>query len=175
MWVPHDTRDQMVDFVRYWSERSGIYSCKFIHWLGIRSSKFYDWKRRYGKVNEHNAWIPRDFWLIDWEKQAIVNFFLSHPDEGYRRLAFMMIDASIVAVSPSSVYRVLSTGGYLRKWNPGSSKKGDGFKGPKRPHEHWHIDISKRRSSPRETVSFMRPGSCAKSDARNKSNLSKSS
>ena len=161
--------------MRYWSERSGIYSCKFIHWLGIRSSKFYDWKRRYGKVNEHNAWIPRDFWLIDWEKQAIVNFFLSHPDEGYRRLAFMMIDASIVAVSPSSVYRVLSTGGYLRKWNPGSSKKGDGFKGPKRPHEHWHIDISKRRSSPRETVSFMRPGSCAKSDARNKSNLSKSS
>jgi transposase InsO family protein len=93
-------------------------------------------------VNKHNAWIPRDFWLEDWEKRAIINFFLSHPDEGYRRLAFMMIDASVVAVSPSSVYRVLSAAGYLRKWNPRVSKKGDGFKGPKRPHEHWHIDIS---------------------------------
>jgi len=142
MWVPHDTRDQVMDFVRYWSGRSGIYTSKFIQWLGIGSSKFYDWKRRYGKINEHNAWIPRDFWLEDWEKQAIVRFFLSHPDEGYRRLAFMMIDADVVAVSPSSVYRVLSACGYLRKWNPETSKKGDGFKGPKKPHEHWHIDIS---------------------------------
>ncbi|MBW1930016.1 MAG: IS3 family transposase [Deltaproteobacteria bacterium] len=115
---------------------------KFVHWLGIKSSKFYDWKKRYGKVNEHNSWIPRDFWLEDWEKQAIINFFLSHPDEGYRRLAFMMIDADVVAVSPSSVYRVLSAEGLLRKWKPGSSSKGDGFKGPSRPHEHWHIDIS---------------------------------
>lgn len=132
----------MVDFVRYWSERSGIYASRLIWWLGIGSSKFYDWKRRYGKVNEHNAWIPRDFWLEDWEKQAIVSFFLSHPEEGYRRLAFMMLDADVVAVSPSSVYRVLSAGGYLRKWHPGSSGKGDGFKGPTRPHEHWHVDIS---------------------------------
>lgn len=23
-------------------------------------SKFYDWRSRYGLVNEHNAWIPRD-------------------------------------------------------------------------------------------------------------------
>ena len=142
MWVPHDTRDAVVDFVNYWSERSGICVYKFVHWLGIKSSKFYDWKKRYGKVNEHNSWIPRDFWLEDWEKQAIINFFLSHPDEGYRRLAFMMIDADVVAVSPSSVYRVLSAEGLLRKWKPGSSSKGDGFKGPSRPHEHWHIDIS---------------------------------
>jgi transposase InsO family protein len=131
-----------MDFVNYWSERSGIYTSRFIRWLGIGSSKFYDWRRRYGKVNEHNAWIPRDFWLEDWEKEAVINFFLLHPGEGYRRLTFMMIDADVVAVSPSSVYRVLSSGGCLRRWNPGSSKKGDGFKGPKKPHEHWHIDIS---------------------------------
>ena len=82
MWVPHDTRDAVVDFVNYWSERSGIYASQFIRWLGIVPSKFYDWKKRYGKVNEHNSWIPRDFWLGDWEKQAIVNFFFSHPGSG---------------------------------------------------------------------------------------------
>ena len=142
MWVPHDTRDAVVDFVNYWSERSGIYASRFIRWLAIGPSKFYDWKKRYGKVNEHNSWIPRDFWLQDWEKQAILKFFLSHPGEGYRRLAFMMIDADVVAVSPSSVYRVLSAEGLLRKWKPGTSTKGDGFKGPFRAHEHWHIDIS---------------------------------
>jgi hypothetical protein len=28
------------------------------------------WRERYGKVNEHNGWVPRDFWLEDWEKQG---------------------------------------------------------------------------------------------------------
>ena len=27
---------------------------------------------RYGNVNEHNGWVPRDFWLEEWEKDAIV-------------------------------------------------------------------------------------------------------
>ena len=54
----------------------------------------------------------------------------------------MMIDADVVAVSPSSVYRVLRAQGFLRKWHGGTSTKGSGFKGPVGPHEHWHIDIS---------------------------------
>jgi transposase InsO family protein len=54
----------------------------------------------------------------------------------------MMLDTDVVAVSPSSVYRVLSAEGLLRRWKTGSSTKGDGFTGPLRAHEHWHIDIS---------------------------------
>jgi putative transposase len=33
-----------------------------------------------------------------------------NPLEGYRRLTFMMLDADVVAVSPSSVWRVLGQG-----------------------------------------------------------------
>ena len=72
VWVPHDTRDQIVDFVRRWSEETEIGAGRFIEWLDITASKFYDWRERYGKANEHNGWVPRDFWLEDWEKQAIV-------------------------------------------------------------------------------------------------------
>jgi transposase len=54
----------------------------------------------------------------------------------------MMLDADIVAVSPSSVWRVLSQAGLLRKWNGVPSKKGRGFEQPPEPHRHWHIDIS---------------------------------
>ncbi len=93
MWVPHDVRDLVVDFVRRWSEKIDINTGRFIHWLGVRASKFYDWRDRYGRVNEHNGWIPRDFWLQPWEKQAIIGFHLEHPLEGYRRLTFMMVDA----------------------------------------------------------------------------------
>jgi hypothetical protein len=68
---------------------------RFIHWLGVRASKFYAWRERYGRVNEHNGWIPRDFWLAPWEKQAIIHFHGEHPLEGYRRLTFVMLDADV--------------------------------------------------------------------------------
>jgi transposase InsO family protein len=114
-----------------------------IRWIGISRSKFYDWQRRYGKVNEHNHWIPRDFWLQGWEKQAIVNYFLEHPGQGYRRLTYMMLDANIVAVSPSTTYRILSQAGLLKRWNePRTSSKGTGFQQPLEPHKHWHVDMS---------------------------------
>ena len=131
-----------MDFVRRWSSKTEISARRFIRWLGMSSSKFYDWAVRYGKVNEHNGWVPRDFWLEDWERQAIINFHLGHPLEGYRRLAFMMLDADVVAVSPSSVWRVLHNAGLLRLWNDKGSKKGTGFTQPLQPHEHWHVDIS---------------------------------
>lgn len=115
---------------------------RFIEWLAVAPSKYYDWQSRYGKVNEHNGLNPRDFWLEESEKQAIVNFHLQFPLEGYRRLTYMMLDRDIVAVSPSSVYRVLSAAGLLQCWNRKPGKKGTGFVQPLRPHEHWHIDVS---------------------------------
>ena len=115
---------------------------RFVAWLGISSSKFYDWKSRYGKVNEHNAWVPRDHWLEEWEKTAILDFELKYPLEGYRRLAFMMLDNDVVAVSASSVYRVLKQAGRIAKFNGSLSKKGTGFQQPLKAHEHWHVDVS---------------------------------
>jgi hypothetical protein len=93
-------RDLVVDFVRRWSEKAEIGTGRFIHWLGVRASKFYDWRERYGRVNEHNGWVPRDFWLQPWEKQAIIGFHREHPLEGYRRLTFLMLDADVVASAP---------------------------------------------------------------------------
>jgi hypothetical protein len=76
-----------------------------------------------------NGWVPRDFWLEDWEKRKIIAFHLKNPLEGYRRLTFLMLDANIVAVSPAGVWRVLSGAGLLQKWN-GPSKEGTGFDQP---------------------------------------------
>jgi putative transposase len=141
-WVPHDTRDCIVDFVRRWSERTEIPVARFITWLGVTASKFHNWKTRYGLANEHNALVPRDWWLESWEKMAILGFHRDHPLEGYRRLAFMMLDSDVVAVSPSSVYRVLRDAGLIKHHNSKPSLKGKGFQQPLSPHEHWHVDIS---------------------------------
>lgn len=115
---------------------------RMVRWIGIGRGKFYAWKERYGKANEHNGKIPRDHWIEDWERERIIEFHCRHPLEGYRRLTFMMLDGDIVAVSPSTTYRVLSVAGLLDRWNRKTSKKGTGFVQPEKPHQHWHIDIS---------------------------------
>lgn len=141
-WAEPDIRDEVVDYVGYWSSRTEIKAGKIVNHIGITRSKYYDWRRRYGRTNEHNAWIPRDFYLTDREKRSIIAYYNTHLLEGYRRLTYMMMDDDIVAVSPSSVYRVLVNAGLLRRWNRKPSKKGAGFQQPLKAHEHWHIDIS---------------------------------
>jgi transposase InsO family protein len=132
----------LVDFVRHWSERSEICYEQLLQWIQLSSRKFRDWRSRYGQANEHNHLVPRDHWLEQWEKEAIVEFFHAYPLEGYRRLCFMMLDRDIVAVSPASVYRVLKAEGLLaNRWNK-PSRKGAGFVQPLGPHDHWHIDFS---------------------------------
>jgi putative transposase len=131
-----------VDFINRWSGKTGIAVLWFLLWLGLATSKWHNWKRRYGKANEHNALVPRDHWLEDQEKKAILDFHQEHPLEGYRRLTFMMLDANVAAVSPSSVYRVLKAAGVLERHNSKPSLKGTGFVQPLRPHEHWHVDVS---------------------------------
>jgi len=111
-------------------------------WIGIGRSKYQDWVTRFGKVNEHNAWVPRDHWLTEDEIARICNFARSHHDDGYRRMTFMMLDADVVACSPASVYRVLKKFGLLTGQTPNVTKKGTGFVQPLKPHQEWHVDIS---------------------------------
>ena len=128
--------------MRRWNERTEIPAGRFVGWLGIRPASSTTGKAATASVNEHNAWIPRDWWLEDWEKQAIIRFSFEYPLEGYRRLAFMMLDRDVAAASPSSVYRVLKAAGRIGRSTNKPSKKGTGFHQPQKPHEHWHIDIS---------------------------------
>jgi putative transposase len=140
--VEPDVRDAVVDFIRRWSQRAGLAIEQLLEWLELSVGKFYEWRRRFGQANQHNGRVPRDFWLQAWEKKAIVDFQELYPLEGYRRLTYMMMDADVVAVSPSSVFRVLRQAGRLRRWAHKTSKKGAGFEQPLQPHEHWHVDIA---------------------------------
>jgi hypothetical protein len=56
---------------------------RLLTWLNLGTSKFHDWRDRYGKVNEHNGWVPRDHWLEDWEKRAVLDFHNRYPLDGY--------------------------------------------------------------------------------------------
>lgn len=128
--------------MQQWSEVTELPVLKFVQWLAIARAKFYDWRRRYGKVNEHNGKIPRDHWIDRRERQAILDYHDLHPLEGYRRLTFMMLDDDVAAVSPATTYRVLKSAGRLDRRVHGPNRKGTGFEQPLGPHQHWHVDIS---------------------------------
>jgi putative transposase len=131
----------VVDFVHHWHERD--FDQKWlISKLSLGMSKFYSWRKRYGKDNDHNGKIPRDYWVQDWEKEKVIGFYHEHQQDGYRRVSYMMLDLGLVAVSPATTYRILSNAGLLKRWNDKPSSKGKGFVQPLKPHEHWHVDIS---------------------------------
>jgi transposase InsO family protein len=128
--------------VKHWKQRTELPQRKLLGWMELATSKFYQWRERYGQANEHNGLVPRDWWLSAEEQQAILAYHDRHPLEGYRRLAFMMLDDDVAAASPSTVYRVLKQAGRLDRRAVAPSKKGTGFVQPLQAHQHWHIDVS---------------------------------
>lgn len=132
----------MIDFIGYWSDRTGYRVRQFVRWLDLSFSKYHHWKARKGQPRVPNVLLPRTSWLLAWEKQGIIDYYRLHPEEGYRRLAFMMLDEDVVAVSPSSVYRVLKAAGLLASASRSPSRKGKGFEQPLFAHQHWHVDVS---------------------------------
>lgn len=142
-WIEPQTRDSVVDFVHHWEERTSLQRGLFLRHLGLRRNKFNSWESRYGLENFHNGKIHRDFWLEEWEKEKISEYYRLHATEGYRAVAYRMMDEDVVAVAPSTVYRVLKSQGFLTRWNERpDSLKGTGFRQPLKPHDHWHVDIS---------------------------------
>ena len=141
-WVSQEVRDEVVEFVQYWSQRAGLQVNQVLSWLELSSSKYYNWQQRQGQANQHNGQVPKQHWLLAEEKSAIEAYARQHPTEGYRRLSYMMLDQDVAAVSPSSVYRVLLEADLIKQWLKTPSRKGQGFDQPAQAHQHWHIDIS---------------------------------
>lgn len=93
--------------------------------------------------NRHNGKTPKKHWLLDEEREAIIEYCRSRYGEGYRRLTYEMMDKDIVAVSPATTYRILRSNGILRQWAAKkTTSKGDGFRQPSGPNKQWHVDIS---------------------------------
>jgi putative transposase len=145
----------VVDYIGKWTARPELPAKRVLAWMSLPTSKEHLWKQHYGRPHAHNSHIPRDGWLQAWEKQAIIDFHRRFPLEGYRRLTSMMLDQDVVAVSPSSVYRVLKGAGLLdrNKWAP--SKKGKGFVQPLKAHdlEPTGISTSPTSTSPAPSTS----------------------
>jgi transposase InsO family protein len=135
-------RDNIIEFIEMVCLKSNYNRKQLLRLLALGKSRYYEWIRRQGRPNHHNGLIPKAHWLLPEERESILNYCRDRIGEGYRRLTYRMLDENIVAVSPSTAYRILKEAGLLKRWNPKKSVKGLGFKQPLEAHEHWHVDIS---------------------------------
>jgi putative transposase len=78
--------------------------------------------------------------ILPAEKDAVIAYALAHPKDGYRRLAWQMVDADVAYLSPSSVYRVLQDADLLYRWKR-SASVGQAPAKPTQPNERWHTDL----------------------------------
>jgi len=111
--------------------------------LGLTRSVYYDWleKQRIGRL-EDRVVVPRSLLaVLPGEVKSAVEYAKIHPREGYRRLAWMMVDDDIIYLTPSTVYRILDKHDLLYRWK--RPEPGMGRKVPVAtyPNEVWHVDL----------------------------------
>ena len=110
--------------------------------LGIQRTVYYEWRER-ALAERLDDLVPGGRCLsaiLPEEKDAVIAYALAHPKEGYRRLAWMMVDADVAYLSPASVYRVLNDADLLYRWKR-SYQVGEKPAGPTAPNQRWHTDI----------------------------------
>lgn len=78
--------------------------------------------------------------LLTEEKEAVKQYALLHPKDGYRRLAWQMVDEDVAFMSASSVYRVLDEADLLYRWHR-PTHTGAVPPKPTKSNERWHTDI----------------------------------
>ena len=71
---------------------------------------------------------------------TVKEYSLEHPDRGYRRLTWEMVDKDIAYLSESTVYRILSEHDLLYRWAR-PSHTGNRPPAPTAPNQRWHTDI----------------------------------
>lgn len=128
---------ELVDRTRV---RSGWPVKRTLRELGIAASSYFAWTVRPTLAAAYQ--MPKGLCEpLPQEKAAVCAFALEHPDDGYRRLTWMLLDADIAALSASSVYRTLRDAGLNRRWRRSSCIGLRRPAKPTRPDEQWHTDL----------------------------------
>lgn len=137
-----EEKRRVLELVERTLERTGWSVRRILERLGLSASRYYEWRRRALEERlEDLAPVAHCLQtILAEEKEAVMGYALAHPKDGYRRLAWQMIDEDVAYLSPSSVYRVLNDADLLYRWKRSRPAGGQPSR-PERPHERWHTDI----------------------------------
>jgi len=122
--------------------RTGWTLRRILRRLGLPRARYHEWRRRAEEERlADRPSVPSVLSrILPEEKEAVVEYALAHPRDGYRRLAWQMVDEDVAYVSPSSVYRILADRHLLYRWKR-SRRAGEAPPAPTRANERWHTDL----------------------------------
>ena len=89
---------------------------KILEMFGIKKSTFYDWQNVLEEPVEKKASISAVSVRSD-EVAAVLAYRELHPDIGYRKFTWQMVDGNVAFLSESKVYDILSENNRLQGWN----------------------------------------------------------
>lgn len=135
-------KEEIMRVVEITSKRSEFRTKDTLMLLGISYSRYIRWKKRkeMGQLEDRYRALPQLRKATEEEIEKVKAYALSNPKEGYRRLAWMMVDEDIAYLTPSMVYKILKEANLLSRWKRSQRIGGYNYK-PKRPDEQWHTDI----------------------------------
>jgi transposase InsO family protein len=157
--LPPELQHEVQALVEQAKKRSGWPVRQTLRALEIAPATYHRWCRTMAQ-GAPRARSPAGsmYELLGSEREAIINYALQHPEVRHRELAWKMLDEDVVAVSASSVYRVLREANLVCGWKPKPKVKGSGReKPPTWPDEKWQTDIKYVRVGARNyyLLSFM--------------------
>jgi transposase InsO family protein len=142
--LPPELQRQVSSIVTQTQQRSGWPVRRTLQALGVPPASYYRWRRQAPPAAAPpRASARRSYYeVLPAERQAIVDYALAHPEIRHRELAWRMLDDGVVAVSASTVYRVLQEANLVCRW-PGKTrvKSRNRPLPPTRADELWQTDI----------------------------------
>jgi putative transposase len=124
-------------------KRTGFPIAKLLKLYGIVASTYYGWfkadksvkSQRPKRSNNNKA-------LLSEEVEAVKTFRIFYPEEGYRKLTWMMVDQNVAFIPETTVYRLLK-GLNMLSMGVSGDKAGKEYENkPLYVHHHWHTDIA---------------------------------
>jgi transposase InsO family protein len=143
-----EKREMIRNEIKRLEGKSGLPLKTLLLFGGISMRTWEEWQGRQGVERKHNNNIPKAYYLMPEEIEAIAAYCETNNEgglKGYRVLSYEMIDKDVAFAAPSSVYNVLKTRHLFQKWAQNTENGNTGKKGFDQPlavHEQWHIDFS---------------------------------
>jgi transposase InsO family protein len=137
-----EQKREILALVEQAAARTGWTVRRVLKRLGLSKGRYHEWVKRASadRLADRSTATASSGGILAEEKQAVIRYALAHPKDGYRRLAWQMVDEDVAYVSPSSVYRILNDADLLYRWKR-SRGVGEPPPRPVRPNERWHTDI----------------------------------
>lgn len=130
--------------VRQAQEKTGQPLADILASLGVPPATYYRWQGRAAEDRLTDVVVVPHRWAVPptpGEVGTVRGFALIHPQTGYKRLTWQMVDEDVAYLRPYQVYRILTEHDLLCRRDSPPAKALRRPPEPDHPDQVWHIDL----------------------------------